>query len=152
MSHLRAHHTSTGPRSGNYSGNVREAGGRPDVCWGGTIAAVVVGRARGAALRGASPDGGMMERDDRGEQLREAAVRVALRTGLLKACPSHGDVYDPGQHDYQGARMVATYLVNQGDPLVAAFRGDRGPLTDLLTSICRGYATSCPRCGGSESG
>jgi hypothetical protein len=44
----------------------------------------------------------------RGEQLREAAVRVALKTGLLKGCPIHGEVYDPGQHDCQGACMIAT--------------------------------------------
>jgi hypothetical protein len=77
---------------------------------------------------------------------RESAVQVALRTGLLKQCPAHGEVYDPGQHDYQGACMVAGYLVNCGDPLVAPFHGDRAPLTDLLKTICRGYGAACPRC------
>jgi hypothetical protein len=65
----------------------------------------------------------------------------------LKKCPVHGDIYDPGQHDFQGACMVATYLVNRDDPLVAAFDGDRSPLTELLKSICKSYGTSCPQCG-----
>ena len=83
---------------------------------------------------------------NRGEERRQAAVLVALRTGLLRRCPVHGEVYDPGQHDYQGACMVAGYLVNCGDPLVAPFHGDRAPLTDLLKTICRGYGSACPRC------
>ena len=77
---------------------------------------------------------------------RGVAIQVALRTGLLKKCPIHGDVYDPGQHDYQGALMVAAYLVNQSDPLVAVFQGDRAPLTELLKSICRSHETRCPQC------
>ena len=55
------------------------------------------------------------------EERRAVAVQVALRTGLLRKCPDHGAVYDPGQHDYQGACMVASYLVTRGDPLVAPF-------------------------------
>jgi hypothetical protein len=90
------------------------------------------------------PEG--QERGDRADQLREVAVQVALRTGLLKKCPVHGEVYDPGQHDYQGACMVAGYLVNQSDPLVAPFGGDRTPLTELLKSICRTHSVGCPQC------
>ncbi len=89
---------------------------------------------------------------DRQSRLREAAVQVALRTGLLKRCPVHGEVYDPGQHDYQGACMVAGYLVNQSDPLVAAFQDDRVPLTDLLRTLCRGYGSTCPRCSAVAGG
>ena len=83
---------------------------------------------------------------DRQSRLREAAVQVAIRTGLLRRCPVHGEVYDPGQHDYQGACMIAGYLINQSDPVVAAFQDDRGPLTDLLKTLCRGYGSTCPRC------
>ena len=86
------------------------------------------------------------DRVDSANQLREVAILVALRTGLLKKCPVHGEVYDPGQHDYQGALMVAAYLVNQSDPLVAPFKGDRGPLTELLKSICHSHATTCTGC------
>jgi hypothetical protein len=71
---------------------------------------------------------------------------VALRTGLLKQCLLHGDVYDPGQHDYQGALMVAAFLINQSDPLVAPFGGDRMPLAGLLQSICETHYSGCPRC------
>ena len=78
--------------------------------------------------------------------LRAIAVQVALRTGLLKRCLVHGDVYDPGQHDLQGALMVATFLINQSDPLVAPFGGDRMPLTALLQSICETYSSGCPLC------
>ena len=77
---------------------------------------------------------------------REAALVIALRTGLLKKCPCHGEVYDPGQHDYQGACMVAAFLVNRDDPLVASFQGDRFPLTDLLKSICKFYPVCCVGC------
>jgi hypothetical protein len=83
---------------------------------------------------------------DRTFQLREAAIRVALKTGLLKKCAAHGNVYDPGQHDYQGACMVATFLVNGADPMVAEFRGDRDQLTTMLRSICSGHGQSCPQC------
>jgi hypothetical protein len=83
---------------------------------------------------------------DRTEEQRGAALSIALRTGLLKKCPSHDEVYDPGQHDYQGACMVASFLVNRDDPLVAAFDGDRSPLTDLLKAICRDYPARCAGC------
>jgi hypothetical protein len=80
------------------------------------------------------------------EEFHRIAVQIALRTGLLKKCPVHGDLYDPGQHDYQGAIMVASYLINQSNPLVAPFRGDRGPLAELLKSICSAMASSCAAC------
>ena len=76
---------------------------------------------------------------------------IALRTGLLKKCPCHGEVYDPGQHDYQGACMVASFLVNRDDPLVAPFGGDRSPLTELLKTICHSYRPRCSLCA-EESG
>lgn len=85
-------------------------------------------------------------------RLREVAVAVALRTGLLRRCPAHGDVYDPGQHDYQGACMVAGYLVNRDDPLVAPFQGNRVPLTDMLKTLCRSYGRACPRCAAAAGG
>jgi len=81
-----------------------------------------------------------------------AAVLVALRTGLLKRCPVHGEVYDPGQHDYQGACMVAGFLVNQENPLVAPFRGDRTALTALLKTICQSYTMCCSRCSEKKAG
>jgi hypothetical protein len=83
---------------------------------------------------------------DRRDQLRESAVIVAIHTGLLRRCPVHGEVYDPGQHDYQGACMVASFLINRSDPMVAPFEGDRDPLTDLLRSICRDFAPACSQC------
>src|SRR5947207_4538853 len=82
----------------------------------------------------------------RSDERREAAVQVALRTGLLKECPCHGGVYDPGQHDYQGACMVASFLINRDDPIVASFDGDRTPLTELLKAICRSYPVRCEGC------
>jgi hypothetical protein len=87
-----------------------------------------------------------LDRLGREKERRAIAVSIALRTGLLKRCPSHDEVYDPGQHDFQGACMVATYLVNRADPLVNPFDGDRGPLTDLLKSICQSYRTCCSGC------
>jgi hypothetical protein len=87
-------------------------------------------------------------RDRRGEQ-RKAALLIALRTGLLRECPCHGEVYDPGQHDYQGACMVAAFLINRDDPLVQSFAGDRAPLTELLKSICHEYSAHCSRCAES---
>ena len=89
---------------------------------------------------------------DRQSRLREAAVQVAIRTGLLRRCPVHGEVYDPGQHDYQGACMTATYLVNHDDPLVASFLGDRAALTAILKLICRGYETACAQCSEGGNG
>ena len=86
------------------------------------------------------------------EQRRQAALLIALRTGLLKKCPIHGEVYDPGQHDYQGACMVAAFLINRDDPIVAPFAGDRAPLTDLLKSICGSYALRCSRCSENGAG
>jgi hypothetical protein len=83
---------------------------------------------------------------DRDEKQRAAAVLIALRTGLLKKCPHHGEVYDPGQHDYQGACMVATFLINGDDPLVASFEGDRASLLALLRSICQSYPAGCTEC------
>jgi hypothetical protein len=80
------------------------------------------------------------------DRRQQAALLVALRTGLLVRCPAHGEVYDPGQHDFQGACMVASFLINRDDPLVAAFDGDRGPLTGLLKAICTPYSMRCSRC------
>jgi hypothetical protein len=86
------------------------------------------------------------ENGDRDEERRQAAVLLALRTGLLRKCPVHGDVYDSGRHDYQGALMTAGFLINQSDPLVAPFVGDRTRLGELLKSICQAHAGACPRC------
>lgn len=83
---------------------------------------------------------------------RDAAIRVALRTGLLMRCLAHGEVYDPGQHDVQGACMVASYLVNLGDPLVAAFEDDRGALLAHLRTICANYGPSCSQCASPTEG
>jgi hypothetical protein len=91
----------------------------------------------------------MSDGDTRTEQTdprQQSALLVALRTGLLKKCPAHGEVYDPGQHDYQGACMVAAFLVNRDDPLVAPFAGDRARLAGLLRSICTPYSLRCSRC------
>jgi hypothetical protein len=87
-----------------------------------------------------------MKSEDQDNAQQQAALLIALRTGLLRKCPHHGDVYDPGQHDFQGACMVATFLVNCNDPLVAPFLGDRAPLTSLLRSICLSYGKACPHC------
>jgi hypothetical protein len=81
-----------------------------------------------------------------GDPFRAAAVQVALRSGLLKKCPIHDEVYDPGQHDHQGAFMLAAYLVNQSHPLVSAFGDDRTRLIELLRSICGTYPSVCPQC------
>lgn len=86
------------------------------------------------------------DRESQAQQFHGVAVQVALRTGLLRQCAVHGEVYDPGQHDYQGACMVATYLVNRSDPLVALFLGDRVPLTNLLRTVCDGYGKGCSKC------
>lgn len=97
----------------------------------------------------------MSDGGTRGEQTdprQQSALLVALRTGLLRKCPTHGEVYDPGQHDYQGACMVAAFLVNRDDPLVTPFDGDRVPLTDLLRSICGPYAMHCSQCSEVENG
>ena len=80
-----------------------------------------------------------------------AAVQVALRTGLLRRCPAHGAVYDPGQHDYQGACMVAAYLVNGSHPLVAPFGYDQAALTGLLRTICGAYPAGCPGCSAAAA-
>jgi len=85
-------------------------------------------------------------RDKRQHEQTQVAILLALRTGLLRKCPHHGEIYDPGQHDFQGACMVATYLVNNGDPLVAPFLGDRSPLTEMLRSICGSFEKACPQC------
>lgn len=90
-----------------------------------------------------------MQHGDNGDgvdQRRQAAVLVALRTGLLRKCPVHGDVYDSGRHDYQGALMTVGFLINQSDPLVAPLAGDRAGLGELLKSICHEHARDCPRC------
>ena len=85
-------------------------------------------------------------RDVVADKRRGVAVLVALRTGLLWKCPIHGAVFDPGQYDYQGANMVATFLVNGSDPMVAEFQDDRSALTALLKTICQGYGRTCPQC------
>jgi hypothetical protein len=98
------------------------------------------------------PDG---ENGNAAEERRRAAVLVALRTGLLKKCPVHGDVYDSGRHDYQGALMTVGFLINQSDPLVAPFAGDRAGLGELLKSICQEHSRDCPQCSpanGSPAG
>jgi hypothetical protein len=92
------------------------------------------------------------KRDGASEDRRQATVVIALRTGLLKKCLDHGEIYDPGQHDYQGACMVATYLVNSGNPLVESFQGDRVPLMESLRSICQSYGSACPLCSRPAAG
>jgi hypothetical protein len=86
------------------------------------------------------------------EERKRVAILLALRTGLLRKCPQHDEIFDPGQHDYQGASMVASYLINNDDPLVASFLGERAPLIELLRSICKSYGSACPQCSKPSSG
>lgn len=88
---------------------------------------------------------------ERDEERKRVSILLALRTGLLRKCPLHGEIYDPGQHDYQGACMVASFLINNGDSLVDSFLGDRAPLLELLRSICKSYGSSCPQCSKTTS-
>jgi hypothetical protein len=107
-----------------------------------------VGRAEDVSTPG-QPKRTMSDRNgspQRDQKRREAALAIALRTGLLKKCLCHDEVYDPGQHDYQGACMVASFLINRDDPLVAPFGGDRVPLTELLKAICQLYPLRCSEC------
>ena len=92
------------------------------------------------------PDG------EREERRNQAAIRVAMRTGLLKRCPIHDAIYDPGQYDIQGASMTASFLINQSDPLVADFDGDRSLLLDRLKIICKNYPRTCPQCAPPAAG
>jgi hypothetical protein len=48
--------------------------------------------------------------------------------------------------------MVAAFLVNRGDPLVAAFEDDRAALTDMLKAICQSYTPGCSRCSEKAAG
>lgn len=81
------------------------------------------------------------------EDRQQAAVVIALRTGLLLECREHGEIYDSGRHDIQGACMTASYLISRGDPTVAAFEGDRATLLDMLKSVCTSYGRACSQCG-----
>ncbi|HVK14807.1 MAG TPA: hypothetical protein VM597_39080 [Gemmataceae bacterium] len=85
--------------------------------------------------------------DDTTAERRRVAVQLALRTGLLKKCPVHDELYGTGHSDYQGALMVASFLINQSDPLVAPFGGDRACLGETLKTTCSAYGTGCPLCG-----
>ncbi len=81
-----------------------------------------------------------------GDVYHDAAVKVAIRAGLLRLCPIHAQLYDPGQHDFQGAVMMAAYLMNQSDPIVACFQDDRTRLKELLKAICENQPLACPQC------
>ncbi|MBA4191023.1 MAG: hypothetical protein C0467_23810 [Planctomycetaceae bacterium] len=83
---------------------------------------------------------------EREERRHQAAVQVALRTGLLRRCSIHDAIFDPGQYDFQGASMTASFLINQSDALVADFDGDRSLLLERLKSICKTYPRACPQC------
>ena len=87
---------------------------------------------------------------EKDEASRQAGVLLALRTGLLKKCPVHGELYDAGQHDYQGALMIAGFLFNQSDPLVAPLTEDRSDLSQLLRSICQAHPSACPQCASAN--
>ena len=57
------------------------------------------------------------------DKLLAIAVEVALRTGLLKKCPEHGNVYDPGQHDFQGRTHGRDVFDQSVAPVGRAVRG-----------------------------
>lgn len=80
------------------------------------------------------------------DALREIAIEVAVRTGLLQRCPLHEDCFDPLQHDYEAAYKLANFLITKGDPLAAAFEGNRKHLTDLIQDICTDFGDCCYSC------
>lgn len=85
----------------------------------------------------------MLERED---ELR-VVEEIAVRAGLLKRCPFHGEVYDPLNWDYESAYRLGNSLITKGDELVDLFDGNRREMTDLIKDLCSEYGDSCGACG-----
>jgi hypothetical protein len=78
------------------------------------------------------------------------AMRIALQTHVLKACPLHNALFCDDDVDPSGAFALAVELINQQTPYVDEFEGDAHALTDLLSATIGEAPSGCPACASRD--
>ena len=83
--------------------------------------------------------GGAKRELERLNECRAAARTIAVRAGLLEACDTCDDIFDPGSYAFEDAYKLGNALVTRNDPLVAPFQSRR-EMTDIVKEV----GTSAP--------
>jgi len=76
-----------------------------------------------------------------------AALQIAVKTGLLRRCPSHWYYVDTQDKDaLEHAFRLGNYLISHFAKQVACFKGDRQELADAILRCQKRAGTTCPLC------
>ena len=80
---------------------------------------------------------------------RWAAEDLAIRIGLLRECPYHGQ---PFRAERKGSTVqaLAAGLIDPLDPLVKVFNGNARELLATLERVTGEYSQQCEYCAASE--
>jgi hypothetical protein len=81
------------------------------------------------------------------ERKQAIAIRIALQTQVLKACPIHRHLYLDDDVNPAGAFALAIELVRTHKPVARDFDDDEHALTDLLSHTLGMAPMCCPVCG-----
>lgn len=78
---------------------------------------------------------------------QRAAMRIALKTGLLRQCVHHWVYFKSNNPDaLEHAIRLGNYLISHFSRLVKSFKGDRKRLSDAIVKCWREAPTHCPHC------
>lgn len=82
---------------------------------------------------------------ERGFEMKDRAIEIMVRAGVLKQCPRHGWLECTGK-DIVSAYKLGNYKRVQGDRHMAPFEGGR-EMTDVMKSVWEeSLYESCPLC------
>lgn len=85
----------------------------------------------------------LIEEQEEQEEQHRAAVRIALKAGVLKSCEFHGEVYDPLGGDNQAAYMLGNAMFTRGElPMFS----DRRTMTDAIKDAIDDTGMECSSC------
>ncbi len=82
----------------------------------------------------------------REEQRLQSAIRIAIQSGHLRRCTTHGYVFAIGDYDYSDAYQLGDYLMSRNEPSTHVFEGDRRAMVEKIREAIDSHRGDCPGC------
>ncbi len=80
------------------------------------------------------------------EEKLQSAIGIAIQSGHLRRCATHGYVYSIGDYDYSDAYHLGEYLMNRKEPSMKIFEGDRRAMVEKIREAIDSHRGDCPGC------
>ena len=82
---------------------------------------------------------------------QRAAMRIALKTGLIRQCTQHWVYFKSMNTDaLEHAMRLGNYLISHFARSVKCFKGDRKLMADSIVKCRNEAAACCPHCAGNS--